>query len=79
MIQWTGATPETTALEAFKWQGHLFVDAKLVDDLELVSDIDPRRTTSQGSRVTPPAPEAELDSPPGMAPASPHMNGHAPS
>lgn len=61
--------------------------AKLLDEFELVSDLDPRRTTNQGARVVlptdeapPPAPGAK---PPPAAPRArsrrrPVTNGHAP-
>jgi lambda family phage portal protein len=68
-----GYDPEQVLRE---WQAF----ATLVDELELVSDIDPRRTTGQGSRVPPPSPppETEPDKPSGVA-GAPGMNGHAPS
>jgi lambda family phage portal protein len=51
-IRELGFDPETVLRE---WQTF----ATWLDELGLVSDIDPRRTTNQGARVTPPPPETE--------------------
>jgi lambda family phage portal protein len=67
-IRELGYDPETVLRE---WQTF----TAWLDELELVSDLDPRRTTNQGARVAPPPDDAAP--PPPTARARRPTNGHA--